>query len=369
MKGSLAAPRVSSDPITWSRENLFSTPFNTALTIVAAVAVWAILYPLMDWAIVRGVFSGDTREACLGENAGACWPYIRERFSTLIYGLYDPSEQWRADLVFLIGAGGLAWLTIPLTPYKWTAALLMVTAFPAFAAIVLPGGAFGLAEVPTERWGGLMLSLIIAATGIVLSFPFGILLALGRQSDLPVIKWFSIVFIEFWRGVPLITVLFMAQNMLPLFLPDGISVDKLLRALVAFTIFSSAYMAEVVRGGLQAIPRGQYEAAQAMGLGYWTMMSLIILPQALRVSIPNIVNICIGLLKDTSLVSIIGFFDLLGMIQLGNQDPEWATASTAFTGYAFAAAIYWALCFSMSRYSRYWERRLATGEAGIRTSG
>jgi general L-amino acid transport system permease protein len=206
-----------------------------------------------------------------------------------------------------------------------------------------------------------MLSLIIAATAITLSLPFGILLALGRQSDLPVIKWFCIAFIEFWRGVPLITVLFMAQNMLPLFLPDGITVDTLVRALAAISIFASAYMAEVVRGGLQAIPKGQMEAASAMGLGYWQTMGLVVLPQALRLSIPNIVNSFISLLKDTSLVSIIGFFDLLGMVQTSNQDPEWATPSTAFTGYIFAGAIFWILCFSMSRYSRYWERRLETG--------
>jgi general L-amino acid transport system permease protein len=208
-----------------------------------------------------------------------------------------------------------------------------------------------------------MLSLIIAATAITLSIPFGILLALGRQSDLPVIKWFSVAFIEFWRGVPLITVLFMVQNMLPLFVPGGASIDNLLRALIAITIFASAYMAEVVRGGLQAIPKGQVEAAGAMGLGYWQTMGLIVLPQALRLSIPNIVNNFISLLKDTSLVSIIGFFDLLGMVQTSNQDPEWATPSTSFTGYIFAGAIFWILCFSMSRYSRYWERRLETGHS------
>jgi general L-amino acid transport system permease protein len=359
----IAPPRRAQGPIGWMGENLFSTPLNVFLTVMSAAALYLLLWPLIDFALVSAVWEGKSREACLVEGAGACWPFIKERFSTLIYGFYDPAETWRVDIVFAVAIAGLAWLTVPGLPGKRLLGVLMIIGVPAMAAIMLPGGAFGLAEVPTTKWGGLMLSLIIASTAITLSIPFGILLALGRQSDLPIIKWFCIAFIEFWRGVPLITVLFMAQNMLPLFLPDGLTVDNLIRALIAISIFASAYMAEVVRGGLQAIPKGQVEAASAMGLGYWQTMGLIVLPQALRLSIPNIVNNFISLLKDTSLVSIIGFFDLLGMVQTSNQDPEWATPTTSFTGYVFAGAIFWILCFSMSRYSRYWERRLETGHS------
>ena len=199
-------------------------------------------------------------------------------------------------------------------------------------------------------------------TGIVASLPIGVLLALGRRSELPVVKGLSVAFIELWRGVPLITVLFMAANMLPLFMPGGVTINKLLSALIAVALFSSAYMAEVIRGGLQAVGRGQYEAAAALGLGYWRAMAFVILPQALRLCLPNIVGIFIGLLKDTSLVSIIGFLDLLGIVQSGNADADWATPNTAMTGYVFAGALYWVLCFGMSRYAKYLEVKLATGD-------
>lgn len=220
---------------------------------------------------------------------------------------------------------------------------------------------FGLEPVPTQLWGGLLVTLVVAIVGMVCSLPLGIVLALGRRSKMPVVRFLSVVFIEFWRGVPLITVLFMASVMLPIFLPPGVTFDKLLRALIAVALFSSAYMAEVVRGGLQAIPRGQYEAARAMGLKFAPMMRLVILPQALKIVIPGIVNSFISLFKDTSLVVIVGIFELLGTIQLGFNDPEWATAKTPITGYVFAAAVFWMFCFGMSRYSIYTERRLQTG--------
>jgi general L-amino acid transport system permease protein len=244
-------------------------------------------------------------------------------------------------------------------PGKRGVGALMLTLFPVVAFVLLVGG-IGLERIPTERWGGLIITLVVAVTGIVASLPLGILLALGRRSELPVVKGLSVAFIEFWRGVPLITVLFMAVNMLPLFL--GVSVNKLLAALIAVALFSSAYMAEVIRGGLQAIPKGQYEAAAAMGLGYWQSMAFVILPQALRLSLPNIVGNFIGLLKDTSLVSIIGFFDLLGIAQAGTSDADWATPNTALTGYVFVGTVYWAMCFSMSRYAKNLEGVLASGE-------
>jgi len=229
------------------------------------------------------------------------------------------------------------------------------------AAMLLLDINFGLEHVETSQWGGLLLTLVVAVTGIVASLPIGILLALGRRSKMPVIRLFSIVFIELWRGVPLITVLFMSSVMLPLFLPAGVNFDKLLRALVGVALFSSAYMAEVVRAGLQAIPRGQYEGAQALGLSYWQMMAKVILPQALKISIPNIVGNFISLFKDTTLVSIIGIFDLLGIVQTGLRDANWASAASAPTGYFTVALIFWVFCFGMSRYSMFMERRLATG--------
>ncbi|WP_152045715.1 amino acid ABC transporter permease [Aureimonas psammosilenae] len=219
----------------------------------------------------------------------------------------------------------------------------------------------GLEPVRTNFWGGLMLTLVVALTGIAASLPLGILLALGRRSKMPAVKLLSIIFIEFWRGVPLITVLFMAQFMLPLFLPSGVTIDQLLRALVGISLFSAAYMAEVVRGGLQAIPKGQYEGADSLGLGYWQKMRMIILPQALKLVIPGIVNTFIGLFKDTSLVSIIGLADFLGTVRRGFSDPTWITEQTPASGLVFAALLYWAFCFSMSRYSIFMERRLDTG--------
>ncbi len=220
---------------------------------------------------------------------------------------------------------------------------------------------FGLIPVETQSWGGLLVTLVVSVTGIAASLPLGILLALGRRSQMPVVRLFSVVFIEVWRGVPLITVLFMSSVMLPLFLPEGMNFDKLLRALIGISLFSAAYMAEVVRGGLQAIPKGQYEGAMALGLSYWQMMGKIILPQALKISIPNIVGNFIGLFKDTTLVLIIGIYDFLGIITAGTQDAKWASPQTGNTGYFAAAVIYWAFCFGMSRYAMYTERRLNTG--------
>jgi general L-amino acid transport system permease protein len=234
-------------------------------------------------------------------------------------------------------------------------------ALAAFAILGLLSVNFGLAPVRTSQWGGLLVTLVVAVSGIVVSLPLGILLALGRRSDMPVVRLCSIIFIETWRGVPLISVLFMSSVMLPLFLPEGVTFDKLLRALIGVALFSSAYMAEVVRGGLQAIPKGQYEAASALGLSYWRSMLLIVLPQALKIVIPSIVNTFIGLFKDTTLVSIIGIFDLLGTINSSFADPKWASSQTAPTGYFFAALTYWIFCFGMSRYSIFMEDRLHTG--------
>lgn len=345
----------------WLRVNLFSSPANTLLTLCALYLIWITLPALIEWSLVDAVWQGTGREDCLVEGAGACWAFINAKFGQFIYGFYTFAERWRVDLVFGIGALTLAPLML-----GWRFGRRQLTAFgllvyPVLAYMLLTGGVFGLAPVETSLWGGLLLTLVVAVTGIAAALPLGILLALGRRSHMPVIRTFSVIFIEAWRGVPLITVLFMASVMLPIFLPPGTNFDKLLRVLIGVALFSSAYMAEVVRGGLQAIPRGQYEAASALGLGYWRSNLLIILPQALRLVIPGIVNTFIGLFKDTTLVMIVGLFDLLGSVQVNFSDANWATPQTAATGYAFAALIFWVICFAMSRYSMHIERRLNEG--------
>jgi len=355
-------PKVHESAIAWARTNLFSSIGNTVLTLLAVAALALTIPPFIDWAFIRAAWHGTTSAPCLEPDAGACWPFIGVRMGQIVYGFYSVAERWRVDIVYALGAAGLIWLTLPRTPRKGVVSILMLTAFPLVSYVLLTGSWFGLPVVETARWGGLLLTLVVSVTGIVFSLPLGILLALGRRSSLPVIRWLSIAFIEIWRGVPMITVLFMASNMLPLFLPGGADIDKLFSALVAVVLFSAAYMAETVRGGLQSIHRGQEEAARALGLGYWPTTGLVVLPQALRLVIPAIVSNFISLFKDTSLVGIIGFFDLLGIIQAGNTDPAWATPNTAFTGYVFAGLIFWLFCFSMSRYSQNLERRLATEE-------
>lgn len=345
----------------WIRKNLFATVTDSILTLIGiAFLIWAIP-PLFGFLIGQAVPPGGTVEDCRVLGAGACWAYISSRINFFIYGFYPIDQYWRPNIVFALGAVLLIPLLIPKMPFKRSNAGLFFIVFPLVTYFVLAGGVFGLRPVPTEQWGGLLVTLIISLVGIFGSIPIGILLALGRQSKMPVIRTLCIAFIELWRAVPLITVLFMASIMLPLFLPQGMTVDKLLRALVGVTLFSSAYMAEVIRGGLQAIPRGQYEAGASLGLGYWQRMGFIVLPQAIKHVIPGIVNNFISLFKDTSLVSIVGIFDLLNTVQAGTSDANWFSPTQAITGYIFAAAVYWVFCFSMSRYSMYMERRLDTG--------
>jgi general L-amino acid transport system permease protein len=358
-----APPSNSIGALAWVRQNLFSTPLNTTITIaVGLFLAWAIP-PMIQWLFIDAVWTGENREACLGTEerpVGACWAFVNAKFAQFIYGRYPVEERWRVNLTFLLFAIGLVSLAVPSLPGKRTSAVLMLFVFPVVAYVLLYGG-FGLAVVETSLWGGLLVTLVVAVTGIVASLPLGILLALGRRSKLPIVKLFSVVFIEFWRGVPLITVLFMASVMLPLFLPEGMTFDKLLRALIGVALFSAAYMAETVRGGLQAIPKGQYEAGAAMGLGYWQTMGLIILPQALKIVIPGIVNSFIALFKDTSLVLIIGLFDVLGIVQLNFTDANWSAPTVPKTGFIFAGLVFWVFCFGMSRYSQFMERRLETG--------
>lgn len=436
----LPPPSRAIGPIAWIRINLFSGILSTILTLVGiALLVW-IVPPMVKFLFINAVWQGDNREACLGADVGACWPFIKAKFSQLVYGFYPASERWRVNIVFLLGAVLLVPLLVLDWPMKRLNSLLFFAVYPVVAFVLLTGGNinvsnfllghfgvipfiggtapvlglnlgfwvdfiltaalfsflagmivrllggrgfgaargvaavfvalgvviliwdfdFGLQPVETRSWGGLLVTLVIAVTGIVTSMPLGILLALGRRSKMPIVRLLSVIFIEFWRGVPLITVLFFATYMLPLFLPSGVNPDGLLRALVGVALFSAAYMAEVIRGGLQAIPKGQYEGAMAMGLGWWQMMRLIILPQALTLVIPGIVNSFISLFKDTTLVLIVSIFDFLGQLRAAFTDPNWATPVTLYTGFAFAGIVYFFFCFGMSRYSLFVERRLNT---------
>ena len=344
-----------------------STPFNIALTILIGLLFAWVIPELLKFLLIDAVWSGTDRDACLESvqhrEIGACWPFVWERLPYFIYGSYPISERWRVDVFFVMLAIGIVWLLWLNAPRRDLGAIYFFVILPVSSFILLSGwAAIGLQPVDTVLWGGVLVTIVVASVGIVVSLPLGILLALGRRSRMPAVRLLSVIFIEFVRGVPLITVLFMAGVMLPLFVPEQLSPDKLVRALVGIAIFASAYMAEVVRAGLQAIPRGQYEGAMAVGLRYWQMMRLIILPQALKVTIPNIVNTYIGLFKDTTLVFIVGIFDLLRTIEVARIDPKWATPVTSTTGYAVAAIFYLVFCYGMSRYARATEARLAKSD-------
>ena len=348
----------------WLLANLLSSPGNAALTLVClAFFAWAVP-PLLQFFLIDAVWSGPDRQACLASPAnptpGACWAFVRVWLNYFVYGFYPVGERWRVDAFFAALAFGIAWLAWLNAPRRDLGALYVFVALPILSYVLLSGAPIiGLAAVPTSLWGGILVTIVVASVGIVVSLPLGVVLALGRRSDLPAVKFLSVTFIEFVRGVPLITVLFMASVMLPLFVPERLEPDKLFRALIGVALFASAYMAEVVRGELNAVPRGQYEAAQALGLNYWRMMALVILPQALRATLPNIVNTFIGLFKDTTLVFIVGIFDLLRTIEAARADPHWATPVTSVTGYAFAALFYFVCCYGMSRYARNVEARLS----------
>ncbi len=344
-------------PIAWLRTNLFSSPINSILTLIGIYIIYALFVPVLDWALFSADWIGVNKDDCSQE--GACWVFVGERFNFFIYGFYPETEYWRINIIFALLALMIIPQMIENAPYKGYLGGFFLFGFPIISGILLLGGTLGLEPIPTDKWGGLMLTLVISFVGIIAALPIGILLALGRRSEMPVIRIICTAFIELWRGVPLISVLFMASVMLPLFLPEGTSFNKLLRALIGIVMFQSAYMAEVVRGGLQAIPKGQYEAAAALGLGYWKSMGLVILPQALKLVIPGIVNTFIALFKDTTLVLIIGLFDVLQTVSAAIVDPAWPEVSTE--GFVFAAFIFWIFCFSMSRYSIALERKLHTG--------
>ena len=350
----------------WLRENLFSSWASAFATLSILWLALKLAPGFVDWMFVNAIWSAADAPACRAvKGEGACWALIAEKHRFIFFGTYPFEQHWRpAGAIALLVALYLvsawrrcwkAWLAL-----LWLAGLAAV-------GVLMWGGLFGLPYVENERWGGLVLTLLLATFGLAFAFPLSILLALGRRSEMPLVRALSVCYIELVRGVPLISLLFMASVMLPLFLPEGVAIDKVLRALIAMILFAAAYLAEVVRGGLQAIRRGQYEQADALGLSYRQKLTLVILPQALRVAIPPLVNTFIGFFKDTSLVVIIGLFDLLTAVKVSLQEPAWT--GFGVEAYLFASAVYFVFCFAMSRYSQGLERELSPeGRAALRNA-
>ena len=337
-------------------KNINSNWFNATLTLLIIFVLIQNIPPLLNWLFFDADYVGVSKEDCSRE--GACWVFINVWLKRLVYGLYPNSEIWRINLSFLmLIALVISGFFAPPRIKKYIIIFLLFI-FPFIAINLISGGNFGLVWVETMAWGGLSLTFIISIFALLFCFPIGMFLALGRRSSAPVIRYSSIGFIEFWRGVPLITVLFMASVMMPMFLPDGTYMDKLVRVIIAITLFEAAYMAEVIRGGLQALPRGQYDAGKSLGMGYWRMHLLVILPQALKLVIPGIANTFLALVKDTPLILVVGLLELVGMIDMAKSNPDWLGFATE--GYIFAGVVFWIICFNMSRYSQRLERKYKT---------
>ena len=340
----------------WIQANLFSSAFNAALTIVSLLIICSVFIPLFNWLIADAQWSGSTPADCPDKTA-ACWPFIRARFDQFMYGLYPRGEHWRIN--FGVGLAVLA--TLPVffwkSAYKGWLVPGLIIIYAAIGQFLFLGGHFGLSYVETNNWGGFFLTLVTSVFVLSTSLPIAVFLALGRESRIPLIRLATTTWIEFWRSVPALVVLFVAIIMFPLFMPEGVEIDKLLRAMIALTILMSAYMAEAIRGALQSIPKGQFEAASALGLGYWQRTFLLVLPQAIPTALPQITSHFIGLIKETTLLLIIGLYDLLGMVQNASSDPEWLSPGVSATGYFFVAGFFWVCCFGLSRYSAHLERK------------
>jgi general L-amino acid transport system permease protein len=350
-----AAPIRTTGPIAWARANLFASWWSTAVTLVLAYLIVRWTLGFVEWAFINAVWSvpmqGNQPQtgACRDmKGVGACWAVIAEKHRFILFGTYPFEEHWRPALVCVLFVG-LYIVSAMRRFWNWRLIPIWIGTLTAIG-VLMWGGVFGLSYVPQERWGGLPITLILSTFGLAFAFPLAILVALGRRSKLPAIKMLCILYVELIRGVPLISLLFMASVMFPLFLPEGMNIDKLLRAQIAITLFAGAYLAEVVRGGLQSLSRGQYEAADALGLSYWQKTGLIILPQALRTVIPPLVNTFIGFFKDTSLVLIIGIFDLLTAGKTAIVEPAWQGFGVEV--YVTVGAIYLVFCFAMSKYSQ-----------------
>ncbi len=334
-----------------------STPANIVLSLTVMLALGWTLPGLLDWAVVEARWSGVTPDRCSGADA-ACWTFVKARLGQLVYGPYPVSERWRVNLVFALVLSGAAALLSKRIKRKGLTGFLLIAAAPPLSGLLLLGGRLGLAPVPTTLWGGLMLTVVLAGATIAGALPVGLLLALGRRSPLPVIRALSIAVIEFWRGVPLIAILFMAMSVVPLLVPPGTELPPFLRALIAFILFNGAGMAEVFRGGLQAIPKGQFEAARSLGLGPARTMVLIVLPQAIGIVMPGLLNVAVAIVKETTVVLIIGLLDFLAQIEAGLADPQWIIGDQVRdTAYLFAGLVFWAVCFGLSRVSARLELR------------
>ena len=341
-------------------KNINTSNFNAALSVSIILLIIFALPPLLNWLIFDANIAGDTKEACT--DGGACWVYIKIWFNRFMYGMYPNAEQWRVNITFIavlvfMSAGFFVPTRLKNYLSLYYTLLLPIISF-ALIYYIISGGSFGLVWVETGAWGGLSLTFMVSFFSLIFCFPIGMMLALGRRSNLPIVKYSSLSFIEFWRGVPLITVLFMSAVMFPLFLPEGTYIDKLIRVVVAITLFEAAYTAEVIRGGLQALPRGQYDAAKSLGMGYWRMHVFVILPQALKLVIPGIANTFLALIKDTPLIFVVGLLELVGMLNLAKTNPEWLGFS--MEGYVFAGIIFWIICYSMSKYSQKLELKYKT---------
>ena len=341
-------------------KNINTNTFNAVLTLLIIFAIIKSIPPFLSWFIIDATISGDTKEACTG--TGACWTYIKIWLNRFIYGMYPNELQWRINISFVLLIA-LAFVGyFPSEKLKKFLTLYYVVIYPVIAFILIyyliSGGAFGLEWVETGAWGGLSLTFIVSFFCLIFCFPLGMFLALGRRSGFPTIRYISVGFIEFWRGVPLITVLFMSSVMFPMFLPEDFFMDKLVRVIIAISLFEAAYVAEVIRGGLQALPRGQYDAAKSLGMGYWKMHIFVILPQALKLVIPGIANTFLALVKDTPLIFVVGLLEIVGMLNLAKTNPKWL--GFAMEGYVFAAIIFWIICYAMSKYSYNLELKYKT---------
>jgi general L-amino acid transport system permease protein len=356
-----------SSPVTmvsWARQNLFNSPSNAAITLVIGYLLLRLLRGWWSWLVTYGTWHPADIRKCI-DGGGACWAFLQDKWRLILFGVFPYDQQWRAAFALVLFAGLVVGTAVPASwatqeRRRWLAAVWMV----GLGGIgVLLSGGLGLPKVEARFWSGLPLTVMLAFVGMIAAFGLAVLLALGRRSTMPIIRWLSIGYIELVRGVPLISLLFMANIMLPVVLPRDLVIPNLLRAQIAFILFFAAYMAEILRGGLQAIPLGQYAAAKALGLTYWQQMRTIILPQAFRIVIPSLVNVFIAGFKDTSLVVYVGMTDLLGTAQAAKADPRWY--GLFMEAYFFIAAIYLAVCATMSWYSRWLERRLA--DARLRT--
>ncbi|WP_088280323.1 amino acid ABC transporter permease [Ideonella sp. A 288] len=350
------APIRTEGLVPWVRHNLFGNLPSAVVTLaLLALALW-VLPGLVNWGITKAVFAANADQCQAARGIGACWGVVNEKFRIIIFGRYPFDQQWRPEvatiaLVALLVASCVRSFWKPWLVLLWVAVL-------ALFFVLMKGGVMGLSPVETDRWGGLPLTIMLATLSIVFAFPLSVAVALGRRSKMPAIKTICVIYVELIRGVPLISVLFMASFMFPLFMPPGTSIDVLLRVLVGITLFAAAYMAEIVRGGLQAIPKGQQEAADTLGLTYWQAQRKIILPQALALVVPGVMNNFISIFKDTSLVTIVSLYELTGAMGLAlNSDSNWRPFK--IEAYLFIAAIYFAFCFSMSRYSLWIEKRLS----------